>query len=293
MWDLEIKLYGNSTFAPRGVLVKENSRGVSFFYQRMAAPKKNAHYQKTDDGRMVFLDKDRHVVGTQKMNKRNALRLAQGKKPIDFSGITKYLWRNNKNGVPLFVQADVYPDDYPDDYELFPQTEEMMMAVIQLVADGKTLRTIGQIPGMPPVSMVMRWCGRNEDFKDALAEARKSRAEVYHDAIENVAFNTKETNAKSSKVKIDALKFLAGVNDRDRFGQAKAVEGGGMSVSFIVNTGIADQPIAVEGKVVDAASSQGEAPASGGDGLPAEASPAGDPQQAEEVQSSGLPPPIR
>ncbi len=197
---------------------------------------------------MVLFDEERKVIGTQKMNKRNALRVAQGKKPVDFGGVTRYCWRKNKNGVPLFVQIEQDADDLPDDFQLFPQTPENMLNVVQMVADGKTLRNIQKIPGMPPVSVVLRWCSQDEKFKEAIAEARKSRAEVYHDAIENVAFNAKEGNAKSSKVKIDALKFLAGVNDRERFGQqVKASIDVSAPVNIIFHTGIErDKPIEAE-----------------------------------------------
>lgn len=254
----------------------------------MTTKKKNIHYEKTADGRMEFIQ-DGKSVGFQKMNKKNELRIRQGKKPIDFAGISRYCWKNNANGIPLFVQIDMDAIKLPDDFQLFPQTEEMMLTVVQMVADGKTLRNIGQIPGMPPLSVIMRWSNKTEGFKDALAEARKSRAEGYHDAIEHVAFNTKEANARSSKVKIDALKFLASVNDRDRFGVAKGSEGGGVSVSFIVNTGITDQPIQVESKTIDTHGSE-EAPADGDrDGLPAETTPAGDPLEAEKILGPSLP----
>lgn len=239
------KLTAKFNSAPRGVLVKENFRGVSFFY---VEPKKNIHYQKTEDGRMVLFDEDRKVIGTQKMSKANQLRVAQGKKPVDFSGITRHTWKKNKNGVPLFVQSEMDATDLPDDFELYPQTEEMMLCVVQLVADGKTLKTIGQTPGLPPVSVVMRWANKSDEFKTMLAEARKSRAEVYHDAIEYVAFNAKEHNAKSSKVKIDALKFLASVNDRDRFGQqAKVAVDVNTPINIIFHTGIErEKPIEAE-----------------------------------------------
>lgn len=123
---------------------------------------------------------------------------------------------------------------------IFPYVEEIAMEIVRRVAEGDTLKKICSTAGIPPYYIVAKWQIDVPGFKAMLAEARKIRAEMFHDEIVDVKDDVEEDTSKSAKVKLDALKHLAAVNDPDTFGSKTKITGDpNAPLNFVFNTGIA------------------------------------------------------
>lgn len=191
------------------------------------------------DGRVEFLDKDTgEIKFVSKEATYNTQRKAEGKAVKRQSEISRYIWKTNKNGVPLLVLAGTNAENLPDDYQLFKYNKELALNICQQIAEGKTLKVIGKTMGYPPTSVILHWYFKDEEFREAMDNARKMRAEVYHDELVNVVETVKEKNTKSAKVKIDAFKFLMEVNDKERFGTAPKMPALENTFTFVFDTGI-------------------------------------------------------
>lgn len=140
---------------------------------------------------------------------------------------------------------------------LWPYLENIGLEIARRISEGETLKAICSTDGFPPLYIVGKWKAEVPGFKAMLNEARKMRAEVYHDDIVNEIENCDEDTAKSSKVRIDGYKYLAGIDNPEEFSQnPKGGEFSAPSLTFIFNTGINrgddnDDAIEVESKVID------------------------------------------
>jgi len=110
------------------------------------------------------------------------------------------------------------------------------------VAGGEGITKICKRPGYPSYSIVRRWMRENESFAMAINEARRARAECLYDEImdqvEDVE-NLSKDELAALKLKIDTMKWGAGVNDGETFGNKKdnnSAQAG--AVQIVVNTGI-------------------------------------------------------
>jgi hypothetical protein len=108
-----------------------------------------------------------------------------------------------------------------------------------LVSEGYSLNEIGRMTGMPSAGTMFNWMANNKEFKEAYEEARRQRAEYYHDKIHEIAHTVKESNSKSKNVAFSAFKHLASVNDPEKHGsRTKIVGDPNAPVGIIVDTGI-------------------------------------------------------
>jgi len=70
------------------------------------------------------------------------------------------------------------PTDYSDD---------LAGVICGRLADGESLRSICRGEGMPSVSMVMRWLGANDQFREQYARAREVQAESMFEEMLEIA----------------------------------------------------------------------------------------------------------
>ena len=112
----------------------------------------------------------------------------------------------------------------PTDYS--PQVDSR---ICKLIVEGKSLRTICKMPGMPVLGTIFVWLTKHEDFKEHYARARELQAEIYADEIVELSDNpligkkvtkgkrgnrnVNETvvgdNVERSKLQVDARKWVA------------------------------------------------------------------------------------
>lgn len=92
---------------------------------------------------------------------------------------------------------------------MFEYTEEIAERITDLLMDGRSMRKIGAMEGMPSRSTMLRWLANNPDFEAKCARARLIQADEMDDRILDAAEACDEGNYQSTKVKISAYQWRA------------------------------------------------------------------------------------
>jgi len=112
---------------------------------------------------------------------------------------------------------------------------------------GLTLIKISKMEGMPPISVLYAWKAASEEFRIALREAEKDRADIFHDKLLDAAETIDglgKDEVPSKKLLIDTLFRLAEADNSEKYKtKASAGEGSGGSVVIRVDTGIKREPL--------------------------------------------------
>lgn len=141
------------------------------------------------------------------------------------------------NGKKIRVPKGTNPDQLP--HTVWPYSKITCDHICNLVSEGHTLSEIGLMEGLPNKTCIQNWQREYPEFRQAMKVARELRAEVFHDKIVEVAKNAKESTAKRDRLKLDAYKWVAGVNDPGTFGnQTKIVGDANAPLKLIVETGV-------------------------------------------------------
>lgn len=223
------------------------------------------------DGLLECVKGDGTVLWVQKPN--TAPRSAVMRKQV----AQKNRHKHDHKGIVVVDQNDniikvPYTDALLQVYKnCWPYLEEVANCIVRRIVEGETLKEICSDDDMPPLYVVSRWRVEIPGFKARIQEARAMRAENYHDEIVKVKDRVDEKTAKSAKVKLDALKHLAAVDDPDTYGSKTKITGDpNAPVSFIFNTGInrtdpenktlppQEAAIPAEGKTLDDDDSEGQ-----------------------------------
>lgn len=104
-----------------------------------------------------------------------------------------------------------------------------------------SLDTICKKDGFPSLGVINRWRAEHSEFDEALDMARKYRAESYEDRIHDMATSEEaleKEQVAGVKAKFDMLKWLASVNNRERYGQNQNARAGEGGVTIVLDTGI-------------------------------------------------------
>lgn len=126
--------------------------------------------------------------------------------------------------------------------------------IAQKIAEGGSLTKICKEPGMPSYATVCRWRRLHPEIEESFRKAREDRAEYLRDLVFDEAFAADEDNLGAQKLRVDALKWLAGKDDPNKY-EAKPDK---MQVNvtpsvIMVQTGISrgeDAEVEVEAKDV-------------------------------------------
>lgn len=119
-------------------------------------------------------------------------------------------------------------------------TDEIADKIVEQHMLGSSLRAIchGK-KGYPPVTTVYRWMQENHRFKTRILEARQMRAFYFENKVMEEAESIDEKNYNAQRVKIDAAKWLAQVNNPDVFGNKTKISGDASApLAIVVDTGI-------------------------------------------------------
>ncbi len=105
--------------------------------------------------------------------------------------------------------------------------------------EGKSLKAICEEPGMPPMWVLSRWRRKYAEADQRIKDARMDYAEIIRDQIIEEALAADEDTVQTTKVRMDALKWAAGVDNPDRYGsKARVAVEGSMAMQLLVDTGI-------------------------------------------------------
>ncbi len=125
-------------------------------------------------------------------------------------------------------------------------SEDIADTICERLADGESLRAICAEEGMPSKSMVFRWLGQHEAFRDQYERARETQADAIFDEILDIADDgsndwmerkTSDGSAgdvilngeaiQRSRLRVDARKWMAGKLRPKKYGDKVAVEATG------------------------------------------------------------------
>lgn len=102
----------------------------------------------------------------------------------------------------------------PTDY-----TPELAAQICELIAGGKSLRSICGKDGIPVWETIRRWLNAHEEFRAQYARAREDQADVFADEIMEISQRVTDADTVDGKtaltpdqarVAIDARKWMAG-----------------------------------------------------------------------------------
>jgi hypothetical protein len=114
---------------------------------------------------------------------------------------------------------------------------EKMVNGVEEGKGGASLLKACQSVGLP-YSLVCRWRREFSEFRAIIDEARKDRAEAFHDEIVDTA-RVQAEGDKHAKVHIDALKWAAEKGDPEKFGSKTKLQlDSNAPVAFLIDTGI-------------------------------------------------------
>lgn len=125
-------------------------------------------------------------------------------------------------------------------------TQEVAEQICDLLAGGRSLRSICDMDDMPAQSTVFRWLEASEPFREQYARAREAQADTLFDEIVDIAddgrndwmerissegevVGWKENGeaARRSQIRIEARKWVAGKLRPKKYGEKIEVEHGG------------------------------------------------------------------
>jgi hypothetical protein len=213
---------------------------AGFYAQRVdEAPEVNVVLNK--DGILEGINSKGEVVWTEKANQaKHAVKMRENRAKRHSLASRQHFIENDageKVLVPWHITAGKLRN------LAYPYTEAIGIAFCARLAEGDTAKNICSDEHFPPYYIVNYWRARHPEFKRMYEEAKRSRAEMFHDHIVDIAEEVDEDNAKSAKVKIDAYKHLAAVGNPDEYGSKTKISGDPTApLSFIFNTGIDRSP---------------------------------------------------
>lgn len=85
---------------------------------------------------------------------------------------------------------------------------EIRGVILERIANGESLRSIGRSEGMPPAATVCRWLSEDPAFREQYARAREAQADALFDDILAIADDPDE-DPRRSKLRIDARMWAA------------------------------------------------------------------------------------
>lgn len=146
------------------------------------------------------------------------------------------------DGSVVKVEASIDPVRLMD-FRFEEYSSYVVDLICEKLATGGSLTKICKMPGFPTYSVLCRWKRQDPSVQERLDEARRDRAEAMRDALYDEALSVEESSVDSTKVRIDAYKYLAGTDDKVKYGGSKGgVEVGATAIQIVVNTGIVRTP---------------------------------------------------
>jgi hypothetical protein len=141
------------------------------------------------------------------------------------------------------------PAGRPNEY-----TPEVADRICDMLADGKSLRSICLLDDMPAQSTVCRWLAKDEEFRKQYAYAREVQADTLADEILDIAddgandFMGEDEKyngdaVQRSRLRVDARKWLAGKLKPKVYGEKQLIGSdpeNPMPPGFVVNLRKAD-----------------------------------------------------
>lgn len=130
-----------------------------------------------------------------------------------------------------------------------PYTVPLGEAICQLVREGNTYKVIVEKLKLKSVQVLYQWRAKHPDFKHKLDEAKKDRADYYHDKVLEIAEKDQiaKEDVPGQKLRTDLYRWAAEKANPEY--SNKGVQGPSGPMKIIIDTGIRrveDNPIEAE-----------------------------------------------
>lgn len=105
------------------------------------------------------------------------------------------------------------------------------------IVDGKSVRALCALAGMPDPATVFRWLVKHEDFRDQYVRARGERATARFEKMDDVIQDMRNNviDHRQARVEIETIKWQLGREDAAKYGDR------------IIHAGDKDAPLHPEG----------------------------------------------
>lgn len=153
-----------------------------------------------------------------------------------------------KSGKLVWTEKGLAPKVRNQSHKVWRFSKVWTDLITQAIADGHALHNMGkpkvngkrnETAHFPPASVIYRWRSEHPEFDEEVKRAIKIRADFFAGKVLETAENAKEYNAKGSRVKVDAYKWLAATSDPDTYGNKTKISGDAdQPVTFLIDTGI-------------------------------------------------------
>jgi hypothetical protein len=193
-----------------------------------------------EDGTLELIDPETGQVFAREKRNPKALALGKGKNAFIHQNERMHFVMDAQ-GRKVWCPKGTNPDQLPR--IVYPYSEITCDHVCDLISQGSTMDEIGKMEGMPPSRILWKWMQKYPEFRRDVKEARKIRAEVFHDKAIATAKGSKESRVQSDRLKVDTYKWAAEVNDRETYGkQTKLTGDPEKPIGFLLDTGIRRDP---------------------------------------------------
>ena len=156
------------------------------------------------------------------------------------------------DGELVWIERGMSLDKYVSKAK-WAYSEVIIDIICQKLLEGKRLGEICKQPGIPPYHILSAWRRKHSEADEKIRAARADYAELYREQVLEEAMSADEENVQTARLRMDALKWAAGVDNPDKYGaKTKVSHDVSGSVQLIVDTGIRrPEDIPIEAKSVE------------------------------------------
>ena len=97
-------------------------------------------------------------------------------------------------------------------------SDELGGTILRRVAGGETVLSIGADPDMPCAATIYHWIRADDGFHDAYLKAKAVAADIFADAMLEIALEATETTARADALRIKTLRWTASMLAPKKYG---------------------------------------------------------------------------
>lgn len=125
-----------------------------------------------------------------------------------------------------------------------PYDEELAYQIVEMIADGISLKRICELDGMPRKASFYRWMDSKQDLRDKYARAKDDAADALADDIEDIANAVLKGvyDPAAARVAVDAKKWIASKLKPKKYGDKLDLTSDGKALPQPLLGGVTIEP---------------------------------------------------
>lgn len=104
-------------------------------------------------------------------------------------------------------------------------TDELGGVILRRIAAGETVLSIGADDDMPCAATIYHWIRADDGFHDAYLKAKAVAADIFADAMLEIALESTETTARADALRIKTLRWTAAMLAPKKYGVRRPLPG--------------------------------------------------------------------